>query len=120
MNNLNSIKQKMQHTEKRNSIIANNIANINTPKFTTKDIKPLKQNSVKINLNTTNNKHIPNNINNNKNIYTVKNNNMKLNGNNVNLESEILKMNQNNIEHQQAINLYNKVLSLFKMASSNN
>ena len=115
------LKHKMHYTSERHGIISNNIANISTPLERTKDLpafeKTLKMSSPLF-LKLTNPMHMigKNKIYSYPIIYPVEGTDDKLNGNNISLDNESMKMNHNTIEHNKAISIYGKMLSLFNIA----
>lgn len=116
---INLIQKKLSYIEQRQNIIANNIANVNTPKAKVKDLKPFLQNTKKLSMSQTNSSHLSNHSHYTAATYHPKSNVQKLDGNNISLEEESMKLNHNNIEHQKGISLYNKITSMFNIASRN-
>ena len=113
------IKQKLNYVSTRHNVISNNIAMVDIPNAKTRDLKPFMQNKKTITINRTNDKHLSINHKHDFIMYNPASDVQKLNGNNISLETESMKLNQNNVEHQQAISLYNKVISMFNIASRN-
>ena len=115
-----SIIQKLSHLTERQNLIASNIANANTPNFVTKDLHPFSLEKQKKSLLTTNNKHIsfPNNKI-NAHVYTPNNTDKKLNGNDVIVENEMLKLSETNLQHKQVTGLYKVMAGILKNVVTN-
>ena len=117
--------EQLKFRSDRQKIISSNIANINTPKYKTKDISfentlQNKQNENDLKLVTTNINHIKfekDNISNKTNInhFEVQNLEEQNDGNNVNLDDQISKMAQNQVIHSAISNSIKKDANWFKM-----
>ncbi|UAT43082.1 flagellar basal body rod protein FlgB [Anaplasmataceae bacterium AB001_6] len=123
---IDDLVQKMDYSSKRREVISQNIANINTPGFLSKDLEEKKDNSASkfknIVLTKTNSAHLTsrrlsfagyNTQINRKRDY------MKLDGNNVNLESESMKYTKNNVKYEEYLLLYKKWINIMKSMFSN-
>ena len=110
-------KQKLEFLTKNDAVIAQNIANADTPKYKPKTFKEKKQSGYDIKLYTTNPMHIAAEK---KDIeYTVTQaevSEIKPDGNAVTIENEMLKKNQNSMQLHQVANLYNKSKNMMKYA----
>ena len=118
------LSDKMYFTSKKRDVIVDNISNINTPKYLTKEItdyntQHIKNNSILnncYNMYISNPKHMTNDITHHNDKYKVYVNrskkNMKLDGNNVNLEQESLKYTKNNIQYEESLLLYKKWIAI--------
>lgn len=119
-----SLKKRMDYIGNRQEILAQNIANADTPKYRAKDLKPfnfkqlMQSEKMHVSVSGTNSKHIgtgPARIRD----YAQERNKpyeTTLNGNQVVLEEQILKMNESQIDHELTTELYRKNLTLFKIA----
>lgn len=120
MSLISLIKEKMLYTSQKNSVISSNIANVNTPGFKTIELKPFKVDSPfksSVSLKITNKNHISSTKGTTFSTFYPDDTYIKNDGNNVDLEKELTDMQRNNIQHQEAINIYNKIISLFKMTA---
>jgi flagellar basal-body rod protein FlgB len=113
---------KLNFTANRQKIIASNIANINTPNYKTKDISFEHTLNKKINndleLVKTNKNHISPSYITPKdkiNYFEVKNLEEQNDGNNVNLDQQIVKMAENKIMNKVLTNSIKKDAMWFKM-----
>jgi flagellar basal-body rod protein FlgB len=105
----------------RNELIASNIANIDTPGYKGKDIdfkKVLSDSFSDIEMKRTDPRHIlSNNVFNQGSVQIVEDTNPgRADGNNVNIESEMLKLTENNIQYNIAVHLVSKKLNEIKDA----
>lgn len=125
------MKAKMDVLSARQSVLAENIANADTPGYKTKDViepdfnallrKSTTGTSPKLQVTTTSPNHIaPHSsashfavVNSSKTAETSPN------GNNVSIEEEMSKVAANQAEYQKTINLYTKAMSMFKTALGN-
>jgi flagellar basal-body rod protein FlgB len=127
----NLLFEQLKFRSDKQKIISSNIANINTPKYKTKDInfeQRLQTNKNELKLMTTNINHIKfdNDLKQNKNKmnrFEVQGLKEQNDGNNVNLDDQISKMAQNQVIHNAISNSIKKDANWFKMvidASSKN
>jgi len=117
-NNIKSmvmLQEKMKHHANKQSVIAENFANAETPGYKKKDMvepdfnKMVGLYSQKIELTTTNPKHInPNAIGSESKIYST--------GNKVKLDMEAIALTQNVGEYNKTASTYRKMISLVKEA----
>lgn len=120
------MKTKMDYLSQRQAVLAQNIANADTPGYKAKDItapdfKKLVDAGSKLRLSATNGKHIQSGGAGSdfKLIKRPMTNELNPNGNNVAIEDEISQVAQNQAEYQKVLNLYSKAISMFKTAIGN-
>lgn len=105
------LSQSMSYNMARQKVLAQNIANIDTPKYKTQDLSRGKsfEQTLSVHLSQTHNQHISGRtIVKNSAIFEVPNLETRLNGNNVSSSRELSNMQQNNIEFRTASKLYKK------------
>ena len=110
-------KQRIEFLTRNDAIIAQNIANADTPKYKPKELKQKKGRRYNIELYKTNPMHISVNEKGNK--YTLMQaevTEIKPDGNVVSIENELLKKSQNSMQLHQIANLYNKSKNMMKYA----
>ena len=119
---LAALKGRMQYHQSRQKLLAENVANADSPKYKPKDLKPFdmvaaaQQRTDSALPVRTHAAHmvsknaLPANARNAKPFETTQT------GNAVNLEDEMLKMSQNNSDYQMATTLYTKSLSYLRIA----
>jgi len=124
--------EQLNFRSNRQKVISSNIANLNTPKYKTKDISfedtlssKKDQNDLKMFTTDKNHISINNNIENRNTIkhFEVQGLEVQNDGNNVNLDKQISQMAQNKMIHGAISNSIRKDASWFKMvvdASSKN
>lgn len=116
---------KMRWLEHRQRVLAQNIANADTPGYAPQDLKPLdyrptvRRESFKLQLAVTNASHIPGR--NQQSAVGVEeksrdNYETSPSGNAVVLEEQLLKVADNAATHQLMINLYRKQVGMFRIA----
>lgn len=116
---INALKTRMHWHQTRQKLLAENVANADTPRFKPHDLKaPDAPGSLgSFTLATTSPKHVSGN---NANRGFTTQNQRKFettpSGNGVNLETEMLKVAQNQSDFQLAASLYSKSFSLLKIA----
>ena len=116
------LRTRMQWHQERQKVLAENVANADTPNFRTRDLKALDfgsqvQAAGQVRVASTNPAHITGatasgafaSDRNNK--YDV-----KPAGNAVNLEDEMMKVASNQMDYQAAISLYSRSMGLFRTA----
>ena len=113
------IKQKLNYLTARHNIISSNIAMVDIPNAKSRDLKPFMSGSRQLRINRTNEKHIVLHNHHDFTIYQPESDVQKINGNNISLENESMRLHKNNIEHQQVIGIYNKIISMFNTAARN-
>ena len=110
-------KQKLEFLAKNDAVIAQNIANADTPKYKPKALKEKKQSECDIKLYTTNPMHMSTEEKETE--YTITQaevSEIKPDGNAVTIENELLKKSQNSMQLHQVGNLYNKSKNMMKYA----
>ena len=115
---IRNIKSKTDFLTQKQKIIAENIANSNTPEYRRKIISDKNSFNQNINMAITNQKHI--NIKNSNNKFYISNSNdmtyMKKNGNNVVLETEIMEQSKVATEYKSIIKIYKEMSNMIKKA----
>ena len=127
----NIMKSKLEYLSERQSVLAQNIANADTPGYIAKDIpepdfkRMMKDSSKgavqKLQMAATDSRHIPSREVSSS-FAAVKNKKtaeLNPNGNNVVIEEEMSKVAMNQAEYQKVLNLYGKAVSMFKTAIGN-
>ncbi len=128
---LDALRAKMKWHQVRQRVLAENVANADTPGFQAREVKPLKfQSMVKLSatagtgLNVTNAKHISNTPSavENAGFRRVKDSDFDTtpSGNSVVLEEQMMRVAQNQMDHQAATTLYSKSIGLLRMALGGN
>ncbi len=127
----NIMKTKLDYLSQRQAVLAQNIANADTPGYKAKDVaapdfkKLVHANTTpatKLRLAATQGNHIQQSSASGGSFRIIKRANtseLNPNGNNVTIEDEVAKAAQNQQEYQKALNLYSKSISMFKMAIGN-
>ena len=124
------LRTRMQWHQERQKVLAENVANADTPKFRTRDLKPLDfgsqvqaagqgggQAGGPVRLASTNPAHIAASAGNSA--FATGGNSkydVKPAGNAVNLEDEMMKVASNQMDYQAAVSLYSRSMGLFKVA----
>ncbi|MBG6172356.1 flagellar basal-body rod protein FlgB [Labrenzia sp. EL_208] len=121
-----ALKSKMRWHQTRQSVLAENIANANTPGYVSRDVKTysfedhigLQQSALA--TKTTKVGHISGAVSGNLSNKIEKRDSFEItpNGNNVNLEEQMMKITQNQMDFQAATSLYTKGLGLIRTALS--
>jgi len=124
-----TLKGKLNYLSERQAVLAQNVANVDTPDYRAKDVTPpdfqkmamaaSQGTAQKLPLMVTSPKHImpaasgntAYKIENRKNTYEK-----NPDGNNVSIEEEMMKVAQNQAEYSKSLNLYQKMVSLFSTA----
>lgn len=117
------IKQKMAHASTRQRVLAQNIAQANTPGYQPRDVKPLDfkamvDNQAGVRMATTDSRHLPSMggesgaFRTAKDRYTVE---TAPDGNAVSLEQQMVKVAQNGNDFQLAADLYAKNVRMLKL-----
>lgn len=119
------MKSKMAYMSQRQSILANNIANADTPGYQAEDIKApnfkkvMATASGQLAMRTTNEKHLTGMSVSGSSFQTIKRESTyerNPNGNNVSIEEEMSKVAENQAEYQKVLNIYRKSVDMFKTA----
>ncbi len=121
----NAIKKSMQWTTQRQEVLAQNIANADTPKFRARDMKSfefkdiIRRESMQINMATTGPNHLAGRQTSIRD-FSEEETRMPYetspDGNSVVLEEQMTKMNETAISHKLTNQIYNKQLALFRIA----
>ncbi len=121
------MQHRMKYLSERQAVLAQNVANANTPGYKPKDLKPLDFSTImqqqgSAGLKTTHPGHVSSNtaggsrfgVQQQKTVFET-----TPDGNAVNLEEQILKMQENNMDYQTTTSLYRKMTSLVNIAVGN-
>jgi len=116
------LRTRMQWHQERQKVLAENVANADTPNFRTRDLRALDfgsqvQAAGQVRVASTNPAHITGAAANGA-FATDRNNkyDVKPAGNAVNLEDEMMKVASNQMDYQAAISLYSRSMGLFRTA----
>jgi len=120
------LRTRMQWHQERQKVLAENVANADTPNFRTRDLKPLDfgsqlktagQAGGPVRLAATDPAHIAGSTANSA-FATAGNSkyDVKPAGNAVNLEEEMMKVASNQMDYQAAVSLYSRSMGLFRTA----
>ncbi len=124
-----AMKAKLGYISERQSVLAQNVANADTPNYRAKDIKEpdfktliARQQSgasLKMHMRVTDAKHLTGNKNAGA-MFTVENRpttyELNPNGNNVVIEEEMMRIAGNQAEYQKVLGVYKKTVDMFKTA----
>ena len=121
------LRTRMQWHQERQKVLAENVANADTPNFRTRDLKPLDfgsqvlgsqvQAAGQVRVASTNPAHITGSA--GASTFATTGNgryDVKPAGNAVNLEDEMIKVASNQMDYQAAISLYSRSMGLFRTA----
>lgn len=112
---LNVMSAMAKHASNRHAVIADNIANADTPDFKAKDLQSFAEVYKKAQSEGSNLEHL------NANTVLMETNGIASpNGNNVSLEQQMMLATQNKADHQMALAVYRKTLDMMKMAIGKN
>lgn len=115
--NLNDLTAYMKYLTERDTVIAQNIANADTPGFKPKDLSDYTQNSSPgMKLSTTNSKHLSFEGESDFHIRDSEILELKPNGNAVTIEHELQKKSENAVKLQEIANIYSKSKGMLKTA----
>ena len=121
----NAVKKRMQWTAQRQEVLAQNIANADTPKFRARDMKSfefkdiVRRETMQVNMTTTGPNHLGGRQ---KSIRDISEEETRMpyetspGGNSVVLEEQMSKMNETAISHKFTNEIYNKQLAMFRIA----
>ena len=116
------LRTRMQWHQERQKVLAENVANADTPNFRTRDLRALDfgsqvQAAGQVRVASTNPAHITGAAASGA-FATDRNNkyDVKPAGNAVNLEDEMMKVAANQMDYQAAISLYSRSMGLFRVA----
>lgn len=119
------MRSKMAYMSQRQIILAQNIANADTPGYQARDVqtpnfkKMVAGASGKLQMKTTNEKHflgLSGGTNNGRIIKRDSTYELNPNGNNVVIEEEMAKVAENQSEYQKVLSVYRKSVDMFKTA----
>lgn len=120
---LSMLRTRMNWHQERQRVLAENVANADTPSFRPKDLAPLsfgkqvEQASGQLQLALTSPQHLPgpNSV---SGFATERPSKYDVRpaGNNVNLEDEMMKVASNQMDYQAAVSLYSRSMGLFRTA----
>ncbi len=123
-----AMKTKLGYLSERQGVLAQNVANADTPNYQAKDVKTpdfkqhlanSAQKSQKLQLASTDEKHFAG-LNSSSSSSHIINRDSTYerspNGNNVVIEEEMGKIAENQMEYQKILNLYRKTVDMFKTA----
>ena len=114
------LSQRMTWLSARQSVLSDNVANVDTPKYIAHDLKPVNfENLVGEAIKTTNVRHIKSGADAQG---TVKVENVRPKGgkpNVVSLEQEMIKLSDTQLQYQTATNIYQEAVGMFRTALSN-
>ena len=115
------LRTRMQWHQERQRVLAENVANADTPKFRPRDLKPLDfgrelHSAGQVTLASTDPAHIA--VSSGGAFATERPGkyDMRPAGNAVNLEDEMMKVASNQMDYQAAISLYSRSMGLFRTA----
>lgn len=119
-----AMKSQLGYLSERQSVLAQNIANADTPEYQAKDVQKPDFNKTlratqSIHLATTNEKHFAGSAASASSTQVIKRDSTferNPNGNNVVIEEEMAKVAQNQSEYQKVINIYRKSVDMFRTA----
>ena len=102
----------------RNEILANNIANVDTPNFKRSDVRFSKILEDSISMKTTRDKHInpASSSNYTVEVYEDSNTNVRMDGNNVDIEREMNELAKNTIWYNYLTHMVTKEIKLLDLA----
>jgi flagellar basal-body rod protein FlgB len=118
------LRTRMQWHQERQKVLAENVANADTPKYRSRDLKPLdfgqqvQQAAGNVRIAATDPAHITGSAGGQGAFGTDRNSkyDVKPAGNAVNLEDEMMKVANNQMDYQAAISLYSRSMGLFRVA----
>ena len=131
------MKAKLSYLSERQSVLAQNVANADTPGYKAKDVVPpdflkMAKNSMpgvagggsvqKLHMTTTSSKHLAQNMASATSLKVIKRattDELNPDGNNVVIEEEMSKVAANQLDYQKVLNLYSKAITMFKTAIGN-
>jgi flagellar basal-body rod protein FlgB len=121
-----ALKSKMQWHQVRQGVLAENIANADTPKYTAKELESysfsdhIGRQEFGLQTKVTKSGHITGMLSASSNGKVVKEDMFETtpSGNNVVLEEQMMKVTENQMDYQAAVSLYSKSLGLIRTALS--
>lgn len=122
---LDRLRQRMEWLTQRQTVLADNIANSDTPQYTARDISPLDfdqmLSSQSTQMRVTNVNHLsagPGGQSVSASLIDSPDSEASPNGNSVVLEDQMIKVSDTQFDYAASINLYKKALGLIRMAVS--
>ncbi|MES0882673.1 flagellar basal body rod protein FlgB [Roseibium sp. SCP14] len=123
-----ALRSKMQWHQTRQGVLAENIANSDTPGYQSRDVKTysfedhIAREGFGVSTNVTKAGHISGSISSSGSVKTERRDSFEVtpSGNSVNLEEQMMKITQNQMDFQAATSLYTKGLGLIRTALSKN
>jgi flagellar basal-body rod protein FlgB len=120
---LTMLRQRMTWLNQRQDLLAQNVANSDTPRYVARDLKPLDFDQLVggaqgTNMMTTNSRHIAISSSRNGKFedHETPDQEFNPNGNAVSLEVEMIKVSDTQAQFQAAANLYSKAMTMMKTA----
>lgn len=108
---VHSLENSLHYSTKKNKVISNNIANVDTPNYKAKNVDfkgVLQEESSKLQLKQTEQKHIPSTQNKHTNeVVTNANTMYNHNGNNVDVDKEMAELAENQIYYRSLVDRIN-------------
>lgn len=118
-----SLKSKMSYIGGRQAVLSRNIANADTPGYQSQDLEPFGTGQRRLHMRVTNPRHFSGGHSGRGAFRTIQNKDTfetTLSGNNVSLDEEMRKVAENNLDYQEATNLYRKWSGVMRMAITGN
>ncbi len=106
----------LQASSTRQKVLASNVANAETPGYKSKDVKFSNFLGKEMELKATNSKHIKSKNSGSNGNVVVRENPSWGDGNNVELNAEVGKMQENSLTHNAAIKIINSKIGMYKSA----
>ncbi len=122
---IKSLARSMHHTARRNRVLSQNIANVDTPDYKARDLvgirfpKSVNRTAFSNDLQRTHNAHFKSTAfqTNAPVVELNRTDERTISRNTVNLEENLVKINQNSAQHERATNLYRKYFSFINTAT---
>lgn len=121
-----AMKAKLSYTSERQGVLAQNIANVDTPGYRARDVVPPDFKDVlsrapgsRLAMTMTSGQHLASgagSASGHRIVTRASTYEQSPVGNNVSIEEEMMRVSQNQSEYQRTINLYRKTIALFKTA----
>jgi flagellar basal-body rod protein FlgB len=114
---VDQLKSKMQWLQARQKVLAENVANADTPRFKPHDLKPMSSPGLGVAIDRTNPAHLgPSAASAGADPKNAKRFETSPSGNSVTLEDEMMKISETQMDFQTVASLYGKSLGLLKIA----
>lgn len=122
---IKSLARSLHYTARRNRVLSQNIANVDTPEYKARDLtkirfpKAITRTAFNNDLLRTHSSHFKSTAfqTNAPIVKLSKTDERTISRNTVNLEENLVKINQNSAEHERAVNLYRKYFSFINTAT---